>query len=355
VRILDTKKENNLIVHYADKLPAELTAGFKATVDNEKRLLTTYNHSATHLLHEALRHVLGTHVQQKGSLVNEHNLRFDFSHFAKLTEEELARIEDIVNEKIRANYPLEERRAVPISEAKQLGAMALFGEKYGDFVRVIKFGSSIELCGGMHVRATGNIGLFKIVSETAIAAGIRRIEAITGPTALKYVNDKIAQLEQVTALARNPKDVVKGVQTIIEENHELKKEVERFTLQQASQLKDVLKQQVQDINGIQFIAKVIDLSSADAIKSLAFQLKAEVPNLFLVLGAEADGKAQLTVMIDEQLAKTKNLNASALIRDWAKEIEGGGGGQAFYATAGGKKPAGLKAALDRVGEFVKGL
>jgi alanyl-tRNA synthetase len=352
IRILDTKKENNLIVHYADRLPSNTEATFTATVDTNKRTLTTYNHSATHLLHEALRSVLGTHVQQKGSLVNESYLRFDFSHFAKLTDDELTKIEDIVNDKIRANDPLEEKRAVPIGEAKAMGAMALFGEKYGDLVRVIKFGTSVELCGGIHVPATGNIGLFKVVSESAVAAGIRRIEAYTGPTALHYLNDKLQQLEQVATVTRNSKDIVKGVQTLVDENHQLKKELEKLTLQQAGQIKDILKNSAQAINGVQFIAAVVDLNSADAIKGLAYQLKNEVPNLFLVLGAEMDGKASLTIMIDEELAKAKNLNAGSLIREWAKAIEGGGGGQAFYATAGGKKPSGLNPALDLAKEFV---
>ncbi len=352
VHITDTKKENNLIVHYADKLPSDPKATFHAQVNREKRQLTELNHSATHLLHEALREVLGTHVQQKGSLVNQDYLRFDFSHFGKVTDEEMARVEQIVNERIRANYPLDERRGVPINEAKALGAMALFGEKYGDVVRVIKFGNSVELCGGTHVKSTGQIGLLKVTTETAVAAGIRRIEALTGPGALAYINDKLSQLEQIATLSRNNKDIVKGIQALAEENAALKKELDQATIAQASGLKDSLAKTIQNLNGVNFIAAEIGLNNADAIKGLAYNLKQEIPNLFLVLGSQGDGKAQITIMIAEELVQGKGWNAGNLVREWAKEIQGGGGGQPFYATAGGKNPAGLPAVLEKAKGFV---
>ncbi|MDX2002196.1 MAG: alanine--tRNA ligase [Chitinophagales bacterium] len=352
VRITDTKKENNLIIHYSDELPKNLNGSFKAVVDNTKRIYTERNHTATHLLHEALRSVLGTHVQQKGSLVNEDYLRFDFSHFAKVSDEELVRIESIVNENILHNFPLDERRHVPMNEAKNMGAMALFGEKYGDVVRVIRFGNSVELCGGTHVKATGNIGLFKIVSESAVAAGIRRIEAVTGMGALSHINGKLEQLEKISVLSRNTRDIVKGIEALVTENNDLRKELERLQNQQAGQLKETLKGQVQSINGIHFLAVTVPLNAAEAIKNLAFNLRQEVENLFLVLGAEMDGKAHLTVMLDDQLVKDMGLNASNIVRELAREIEGGGGGQPFYATAGGKKPQGLAKAMAKAQEMV---
>jgi alanyl-tRNA synthetase len=352
IRIFDTKKENNLIVHWADKLPTNPSATFRASVDKQKRQYTELNHSATHLLQEALREVLGDHVQQKGSLVNQDVLRFDFSHFSKVTDEELAQVEQLVNERIRANFPLNERRTVPITEAKALGAMALFGEKYGDVVRVIQFGTSVELCGGTHVKATGEIGLLKITTETSVAAGIRRIEAVTGPGALAYINEKLGQLEQITAISRNNADVVKGIQALADENAALKKELEQATIAQANSLKDSLAKTVQHINGVNYIGATIDLTNADAVKGLAYNLKQEIPNLFLVLGTQVDGKAQLTIMIDDELVKTKGWKAGDLIRDWAKEIQGGGGGQPFYATAGGKNPAGLPKVLELAQAFL---
>lgn len=355
VYIIDTKKENNLIIHFAEKLPSNPKATFRAEVNENKRALTEGNHSATHLMHEALREVLGTHVQQKGSLVNDKYLRFDFSHFSKLTDEEIAKIEELVNQKIRANYPLQEMRNTPIDEAKEMGAMALFGEKYGDLVRVIKFGNSTELCGGTHVSATGNIGLFKITSEAAVAAGIRRIEAVTGPGALNYVNNILAQFEAVSQLSRDTKNVVAGIESLVNENLQLKKDLEKLVLAQAAQQKIELKASVNNINGINYIGKLVDLNSADAIKDLAFQLKQEVSDLFLVLAVEIDGKAQLTVMLDDSLVKDKGLNASQIIRDLAKHIKGGGGGQPFYATAGGKDPNGIPAALEAAEKIVGSL
>lgn len=355
VHITDTKKENNLIIHYANKLPKDPKATFHAVVNKAKRTHTAYNHSATHLLHEALREVLGTHVQQKGSLVNDEYLRFDFSHFAKVTDEELAQIEALANDKIRANYALNEMRDVPLQQARDMGAMALFGEKYGELVRVIQFGTSTELCGGTHTSATGNIGLIKITSESSVAAGIRRLEALSGPGALNFVNAKLKDLEAVSAFSNDTKNVVKGIQALADENAQLRKELENLTNMQAAQVKTSLKQTVETINGINYIGKLVELNSADAVKNVAFNLKNELDNLFLVLGVEIDGKAQLTVMFSDELVKEKGLNASTIIRDLAKKIEGGGGGQPFYATAGGKKPAGLNEALADARKIVEQL
>ena len=355
ILIIDTKREHDLIIHFANKIPDNPDAEFHAVVNSDNRHLTANNHSATHLLHEALRKVLGGHVEQKGSLVNPDYLRFDFSHFQKVTEDELEKIEAEVNEVIRKNELLEEHREMPIEEAKQMGALALFGEKYGDVVRVIKFGDSIELCGGTHVHSTGQVGLFKIISEGSVAAGIRRIEAITGPGALKYVNQKLEQLKKVLLLVRNNKDIVAGVEALIGENQQLQKENEKLMAAQVNQIKDDLKQHIEELDGINYIASLVPLNSADAIKNLSFQLKNEVDNLFLILGAQFDGKAYLSIMIDEELVKRKSLNAGNIIRELAKDINGGGGGQPFYATAGGKNPQGLNIVFDKTKQLVSGI
>ena len=355
VLIIDTKRENDLIIHFANKIPADPEAEFTAVVNSSNRSLTAKNHSATHLLHEALREVLGDHVEQKGSLVNPDYLRFDFSHFQKVAEEELEKIEAAVNEIIRENDPLEENRDVPIDEAKQMGALALFGEKYGDVVRVIKFGDSIELCGGTHVQSTGQIGLFKIISESSVAAGVRRIEAITGPSALNYVNQKLEEYKKVLRLVRNNKDIVAGVEALVQENQQLIKEKEKLVMEQVNQMKKALKQDLKELDGINYIAKMVQLDSAEAIKNLSFNLKKEVDNLFLVLGANLSGKAHLSIIIDDKLVEEKNLNAGNIVRELAKEIKGGGGGQPFYATAGGKDPQGLNTVFERAKEIVEGL
>lgn len=349
VIITDTKKENGLIIHFTDKLPADLASTFLARVDTQKRILTENNHSATHLLHAALKSVLGSHVNQKGSLVNENVLRFDFSHFSKVTDEELKAIEGIVNEKIRQNIALKEERNVPYQQALDSGVTALFGEKYGDFVRVITFedGYSKELCGGTHVPATGQIGYFKIVSESAVAAGVRRIEAITALRAEEFIHEQDKLMKALNELLKHPKDLAKSVAALLEENNRLKKEVEKAVMEKASGLKDDLKAKAQTINGINFIAETVALPNAEAIKNLAYQLKDVVENLFLVLAADIDGKPLLTVMISDNLAKEKGLNAGNIVRELAKEIQGGGGGQPFFATAGGKHLAGLATALEK--------
>lgn len=354
VIITDTKKENGLIIHFTDALPQNLEEEFVAKINSLSRTLTENNHSATHLLHAALKMVLGDHVNQKGSLVNADQLRFDFSHFSKLTDEEIHQVEAIVNEKIRENIALKEERNVPYQKAIESGVTALFGEKYGDFVRVITFDDhySKELCGGTHVKATGQIGYFKIVSESAVAAGVRRIEAITAIAAEQFIQEQNQLLASLKELLKNPKDLAKSVEALLEENSKLKKEVEKSVSEKASGLKNALKDKAQEINGIQFIAELVDLPHADAVKNLAFQLKDVVDNLFLVIGATFDGKPNLTVMLSDNLVKDKGLNASTIVRELAKEIQGGGGGQPFYATAGGKNPDGLKSALDKAKAYL---
>ncbi|NOQ24863.1 MAG: alanine--tRNA ligase [Bacteroidales bacterium] len=353
ISIINTIKENNLSIHITDKLPTDPKADFKAVVSSSKRISTANNHTATHLLHDTLRKVLGEHVEQKGSLVNPDHLRFDFSHFQKLSEDEIRNIEILVNEQIRNNFPLEEHRNIPIKTASEMGAMALFGEKYGDTVRVIKFNDSIELCGGTHVSNTGQIGFFKIMHESSTASGIRRIEAITGEKVVEYVFTQIQELTEIKALFKNPKNTVESVKSLFDEVAKLNKQIEESTKEQAQGIKKTLKNQVIEINGVSFIGAKVGLNSAAAIKDLAFQLKNEIENLVLVLGATIDNKANLSVMISESLVKDKGWDASKIIRDAAKEIQGGGGGQAFYATAGGKKPEGLDAAIEKVKELIK--
>lgn len=353
IEITDTKKENGVIVHYTDNLPIDLDGKFWAVIDEDKRSLTEDNHSATHLLHAALKKVLGTHVNQKGSLVNADNLRFDFSHFAKITDEELVEIEKIVNQKIRQNIPLKEQRNVPYNEALNSGVTALFGEKYGDFVRVITFDDSFskELCGGTHVKATGEIGYFKIIAESAVAAGVRRIEAITADKAEQYIVNQTRELNQLKAVLKGTQNISAAVQALLDENAKLKKEVEKGILAKAGDMKQAIADKAELINGVNFIATSVDLPNADAVKNLAFEVKAIVPNLYLVLTTLIDGKPGITVMIAENIVNDQ-LNAAKIVRELGKEIQGGGGGQPFYATAGGKNPDGLVKVLERAREFM---
>ncbi|MGB4773838.1 MAG: alanine--tRNA ligase [Daejeonella sp.] len=347
--ISNTKKENGLIIHFLDVLPEELTGNFWAMVHESKRRSTESNHSATHLMHAALKQVLGKHVNQKGSLVNSDYLRFDFSHFSKVSDEELAQVEAIVNQKIRQNITLKEQQNVPYQEALNSGVTALFGEKYGDFVRVITFDDhfSKELCGGTHVKASGQIGYFKIISESAVAAGVRRIEAITGEKAEEYISTQNILINHLKELLKNPKDVVRSVEGLMEENNRLKKEAEKNSLEKATDLKHELAKKAVQLNGLNFIAEKVELPNADVVKGLAYAIKDMVSNLFLVLAAEIDGKPNLTVMLSENVVKERGLNAGNIIRELAKEIGGGGGGQAFYATAGGKDLSGLDRALEK--------
>ncbi|MGI4738038.1 MAG: alanine--tRNA ligase [Janthinobacterium lividum] len=354
VRVIDTRKENDLIIHTTLDLPLELTAEFRARPDAARRSLVKNNHTATHLLQAALRQVLGSHVQQKGSLVSEKLLRFDFSHFTKVTEAQLREIEGVVNERIRQQIPLVERRNVPIAEAKNLGAMALFGEKYGDFVRVITFDKdySVELCGGLHVANTGSIGYFKIVAESAVGAGVRRIEAVTAGAAEAFVDQQLDLLTQVREALGNPQHLLTSLDKQTEEIATLRKQLEAFGQQQLNQQKAQLVGQVKDLGSVKFLAAQVQAGSADDLKKLAYDLRQAVPGLVLVLGAELDGKPQLAVMLDDDIAKAGKLNATTLVRDLAKDIQGGGGGQPFFATAGGKNAAGLAAALGRAEALV---
>ena len=347
VRVIDTKKENDLIVHTVLELPVDLTGEFLAQPDVARRNQIRQNHSATHLLQAALREVLGQHVQQKGSLVSEKLLRFDFSHFTKVTDAQLREIEQIVNGRIRQQIPLVERRNVPIAEAKTLGAMALFGEKYGEFVRVITFDKnySVELCGGLHVANTGSIGYLKITAESAVGAGVRRIEAMTGLGAEAYVDQQLDLLAQVRETLGNPQHLITSIEKSSEEIAGLRKQIEQFEQQSINQQKEQLAGQVKALNGVNFLAAQVQAGSADALKTLAFNLRQAVPNLIAVLGAEIDGKPYLAVMLDDEIAKAGKLNATTLVRELAKEIQGGGGGQPFFATAGGKNLAGLSAAI----------
>jgi alanyl-tRNA synthetase len=354
LRVIDTRKENDLLIHTTLDLPQELTAEFRARPDAARRTLIRNNHTATHLLQAALRRVLGEHVQQKGSLVNEKLLRFDFSHFTKVTDAQLREIENLVNERIRQQIPLDERRNVPIAEAKNLGAMALFGEKYGEFVRVITFDKdySVELCGGLHVANTGSIGYFKITTESAVGAGVRRIEAVTAGAAEAFVDQQLDLLAQVREALGNPQHLLTSLEKQTDEIAALRKQIEQFAQQAINQQKTQLASQVKDLNGLRFLAAQVQATSADDLKKLAYDLRQTTPNLVLVLGADIDGKPQLAVMLDDDIAKAGKLNATTLVRELAKEIQGGGGGQPFFATAGGKNVAGLPAAIAKAEALV---
>ena len=353
VVITDTKKENGVIIHYCDRMPEKLSAIFTAKVNSEKRIYTTNNHSATHLLHAALRLVLGTHVEQKGSLVNDEHLRFDFSHFAKITAEEIIQIEKLVNTKIRENIS-GKTELMAIEEAKKTGAMALFGEKYGDVVRVVTFDKnySVELCGGCHVPSTGQIGYFKLVSEGAVAAGIRRIEAITSLKAEEYFDNQNKLIEDVSALLKNPRDLVKSVSGLIEENQNLQKQIQQFHKERASLIKKEIIASIEKRGDVNFAAHQIKFDSAEEIKNLLFELRNEVPALVCILAAEVSGKPSISVIINEELVKTKNLDAGKIVRELAKEINGGGGGQPFYAQAGGSKLEGLTTVIEKAKQLV---
>ncbi len=349
VEIIDTKKENDLIIHFAKRLPKNLTANFESKINLRKRKSTENNHSATHLLHAALRQVLGNHVEQRGSLVNSEYLRFDFSHPSKITDEQLSEIEQIVNQKIRENISLNEYRNIPIDEAKEMGAMALFGEKYGDFVRTIVFDKdySVELCGGTHVEATGEIGLLKITSESSIAAGIRRIEAVTGEGAEKLVNKQFKLIVDLKNLLKNPKNLTKAIEKLAKEKNQLSKEIEALHRQEIARTKSELMDLIEQKDDHLCLVQKVNLPSADAMKQIAFQLRNQFDNLAMLLGTEIQGRPHLALLISDKLVESKNLNASQIIRDLAKEIKGGGGGQPFFATAAGRDINGLEKALEK--------
>lgn len=349
ITVLDTTKENDLIVHWVSALPKNPEADFKGEVNADKRRLIKSNHTATHLLQSALKLVLGDHVQQKGSLVNDKILRFDFSHFAKLSPEELLQVEAIVNEKIRENIALDEKRNVPIDEAKAMGATALFGEKYGEQVRVITFNPaySVELCGGTHVDATGELGLFKIISESSISAGVRRVEAVTARGAEDYVKKQFALLEEIQETLKHPRDLVAAVEGMMNERAALRKEIEVLNQKATEKIKETLKSEVKSFNGYNLILGLIKLPNAEALKKLSFELKNEIENLVAVLAADINGKPQLAIVVNDLLVKEKGLHAGNLVRELAREIKGGGGGQPFFATAGGKDSSGLPIALEK--------
>lgn len=355
ISILDTKKENDLIVHFAEKLPADLGGDFKAVVNSQKRLLTMNNHTATHLMHAALREVLGEHVEQRGSLVNQKILRFDFSHFARMTDEEIRAVEVKVNEKIRENILLDVRDDVPLEEAKAEGAMALFGEKYGEFVRMIVFDQdySVELCGGTHVAATGQIGLFKIVSESSIAAGVRRIEAITAVAAENYVLQQADLLVELKEMLKNPKDIKAALTSIIQDKLKVEKELEVLQSEKIGSIKRELIAGAKKESGVRVIIEKLELADASALKQLGFELKNQVEDLFMVLAADINGKPQIAVVLADNLIKDRGWDAGNIVRDLAKSIKGGGGGQPFYATAGGSDLSGLEEVIIKAKEFIK--
>ena len=350
VRVTDTQKENNLTVHIVENLPEDITATFHAVVDKQLRDASANNHSATHLMHKALRTVLGTHVEQKGSLVTPEYLRFDFSHFQKVTDEQIREVERLVNHDIRANFPLEERRDCPIDEARTLGAMMLFGEKYGDRVRVVKYGDSVELCGGTHVSATGNIGLFKIVGESAISAGVRRIEAVTGVAAEQFVYGLEDLLRAVQKHLNNP-SIEQAVRRLIEENAEMSHQIEQVTQERIAALTQAFAKAVVEEEGMHLIARQISANS-DVIKGIAFGLRPMFADLVFVGGTTVGEKVSLTVMLGEEIV-AQGINASQVIREAAKEINGGGGGQPFFATAGGKNADGLDNAILKAVELIR--
>ena len=351
VYILDTKKENNVIIHFAKNLPKHINESFQAVVDAKQRYRTECNHTATHLLHQALREILGTHVEQKGSAVHSKNLRFDFSHFSKLTNEELQDVENFVNARIAGKLPLEEMRNVPKEEAIAEGAMSLFGEKYGDTVRAIRFGKSIELCGGTHVKNTSDIWHFKIISEGAVAAGIRRIEAITNDAVKDFYVENNRLYLEMKELLNNAQEPVKALQNLQEENTSLKKQIEALLKDKAKNIIGELKNELQDINGIQFLAKKLDLD-ASGIKDVCFDLGSNADNLFLLFATENEGKALLTCYISKELVASKGLNAGQVVRELGKYIQGGGGGQPFFATAGGKNPSGINEPLENAKKYI---
>jgi alanyl-tRNA synthetase len=352
IEIIDTKKENNLILHFAKQLPEKVEAGFVAKVNTDLRTSTSKNHSATHLMHLALRTILGTHVEQKGSLVHPNYLRFDFSHFSKVSDEEIRQVEAFVNQRIEEQLQLVEHRNIPIQQAMAQGAMALFGEKYGDSVRMIEFGNSKELCGGIHVKNTADIWHFKIISEGAVAAGIRRIEAITGDAVKDFYKNQENTLSELKETLKNPQDILKSVVSLQDDNAKLKKQIEQLLREKAKSLKGELASALQVINGIQYLAKQVDLNPEGA-KDLAYELGNLGNNLFLVLATAEENKPMLTCYISKELVASHNLNAGQVVRELGKYIQGGGGGQSFFATAGGKNVDGIKEALEKAVEFIK--
>jgi len=352
ISVIDTKKENNLIVHYTKTLPQNVTDTFIAQVNVAERFRSECNHSATHLMHQALREILGTHVEQKGSMVQGSGLRFDFSHFSKLTSEEIKAVEVFVNSRINQKIKLEENRSVPVAEAMESGAMALFGEKYGDAVRTIRFGDSIELCGGTHVKNTADIWSFKIVSESAVASGIRRIDAITGEVVQAFFDTQESTLKSINESLKHPQDAIKAIGNLQAENALLKKEIESLSKLQTQIVKQELQTQLKTVNGIEFLAVEVDLTPP-AIKDLAFDLGQGKDNFFLVLVTQKGGKPVISCYISKTLVAERSMNAGTIVKELGKHIQGGGGGQPFFATAGGKNPEGIPAMLEAAAGLIK--
>jgi alanyl-tRNA synthetase len=353
--IADTIKENNLIIHISDKLPSDLKTTFKAVVDLEKRLMTANNHTATHLIHFALRSVLGTHVEQKGSLVTPEKLRFDFSHFSKMTREEITKVERIVNKMVRQNFKLNVYDGITLEKAQEMRAMALFGEKYGETVRVVEFGESVELCGGTHVSYTGNIGLVKIISEGAIASGIRRIEAITASKAEEYVSNKLSEADEVAALLKSTGNITANVEKLISENTSLKKTIEKLQTQSAATIRKGLEEKAINFGDFRLMTGIIETDSSEMLKIIANQIRNSCDDVVLVIGCEISNKANLLVMVSDRLVNEKKINAVSIIQEISAEIGGSGGGQPFLATAGGKDPAGLKNAISKADNYIRRL
>ncbi|MCX6301669.1 MAG: alanine--tRNA ligase [Bacteroidia bacterium] len=355
IEIFDTIRENNLIIHIAKKAPSDPKADFTARVDIEKRLMTANNHTATHLIHYALREVLGKHVEQKGSLVTPDRLRFDFSHFTKPGKEELMRVEEIANRLVRENNIRKITENISLKKAQAMGAMALFGEKYGETVRVVKFGDSIELCGGTHVESTASIGIIKIISEGAIAAGIRRIEALTAGKAYEYINDKLAVIEDIAVMLKSTGNIKESIEKLISENSTLKKSLEKYQDRSAMAALKILEEKATTINRIRFLSGLVETDSPETLKTIAFEARKKSEDSVMVIGSSIGGKANLVVMVCDKLTKEKNISAVNIIKEIAGEIDGGGGGQPFLATAGGKKPEGITKALKKAEEYLRNI
>jgi len=353
IDIIDTIKENNLTIHVTVSVPDDVTAPFRAVIDAKARQLTANNHTATHLMHHALRSVLGNHVEQKGSLVNPEKLRFDFSHFNRVTPEEIAEVERLVNSMIMNDTKRIVHEDTPIDEAKKMGAMALFGEKYGDKVRVVEFGDSVELCGGTHTQSTGTIGLFKIISEGAVAAGVRRIEAVTSENAINYINERLNSLNEISGMIKSAGNIVAGVEKLVEENKNLQQTIDKMNETAASSKKKELLSSAEVINGCKLITAVVEDYSADMLKNISHQIRQSEKNVAVILGSHIVGKVSLLVAFSDDLTKSKTLNAVEIIKSVATDINGGGGGQAFLATAGGKNPAGLESAMQKAAALVR--
>ena len=355
IEITDTVKENDLIIHVAGKVPSEPAAGFRAEVSQERRKMTAANHTATHLLHYALREVLGSHVEQKGSLVTPDRLRFDFSHFAKPSGDELLRVEERANRLVMENMNRQVTDNIPLKQARSMGAVALFGEKYGETVRVVQFGDSVELCGGTHVDSTASIGIIKIISEGAIAAGIRRIEAVTAARALEYINERISAVEDIAVMLKSTGNIKESVEKLVAENSALRKSLEKYQARSAmNSLKEIENRAIR-IGDIRFLSGIIEADSAETLKTLAFEVRKKPENSIMVIGSDIEGKANLVVMVSDRLTGERNISAVDIIKVIAGEINGGGGGQPFLATAGGKNPGGLAKALKKAEEFLKNL